>query len=663
MDDFLKQLQLSDNAIKIYKECLGRPPLTKFELYSLVPSLSEKEFNKVLKELMETDLLKQILPQKLEILSYYIAIPPFTPILNYYSNIHTNLSNIEDSILGLFSSSLNRIFNENNYLQLENLHKNFNEIKKDMIEDSLIQKQDAKDILKEFERIQSNLKKNLYNFKLEQSKLLDNINEIAQTQFSDLIGRFSSIKTLLINNIKALDLKKREIGVLEVIEKIFKDEIRKHLEEFVLTTDKLIENEFKNFEESINKEKIEQLNNIIEKYYQTGNDINLLFLSALSNTEKNFNEAQKIIKEDRDNLIKNLSEIKEKSLENITEIMKDSMNQVSGLSKPIEDIMKLFLEQNISSYMSIIDQIWIIKSSFSLSEAIVNLISNSKEEVVIVIPKIEDYIKFEQFQNLPKNLRIKLISSEPHTNSLIKDLKEINNIEYRTFKNEKIIALKGDQNYISINILKDDSKITLDNVIGIGTNFQPLISILSPIIYTTWSTAEPDYSRTIKKTTQPAPIIEKTIIPENVPLKTPTNQQIKTELHELTHVKDMVPTQQTLPSENLSIQKEELKTNLIPQKKGDFISKISPKAGDSVGLLINTSFNLLISKLNSITGTEFSAELQNISDLILEKKGFSVTLHHIRSSINKFKENSNILTESEKMEIFNSIESWKKRLF
>ncbi|TFG28533.1 MAG: hypothetical protein EU532_04990 [Promethearchaeota archaeon] len=664
MDEFLKQLQLSEEAIKIYRNCLGNPPLTYYEIYSLVPHLSPEDFNNTLKELTETDLLIQLVPQKPEILLYYLAIPPFTPILNYYSNIHTNLANIQDAVMGLFSNSLNQIFKESNHLELDSLHQNFEEVKKDRMEDSLIQKQDAKEILKEFETVQSKLKKNVYNFKLEQSHLNDKIIEITQSQFSDLIGNFSRIKTKLINNIKELELKKKETVVLEVIENIFKDEIRKLLEDFVLTTDNLIEIEYKNFEESINKEKIEQLNYLIDKVIQSGNDFNLIFLTALSNMEKDFNHILKIIKDDKEKLLKNLKKLEGLILKNVTDILKDSMNQVSGLSKPIENIMNQFLELNLTSYKEGMDQIWTVSSTFSLSEAIINLLSKSKKEIIIVIPKIEDYLKLDQFQNLPETLKIKLVSSEPHTNSLVKSLKEINNIEFRTLKNENIIAVKADENYISINVLNMDSKDTLNNVIGIGTNFQPLNRILSPIIETTWSAAEPDFAPAIRKTAPiPTPIDKKIAPPEKIISTPPIKQQIKSEIQQITTEQAPPITQQTIPPKEKSISLEDTKSDIPVQISGSFVSKFSPKAGDSAGMLINTSFNMLISKLDTITGEEFSKELQTISDLILEKKGFSVTLHQVRSIINKYKELDSRLTNENKNEIFESIESWKQRLF
>jgi len=68
-------------------------------------------------------------------------------------------------------------------------------------------------------------------------------------------------------------------------------------------------------------------------------------------------------------------------------------------------------------------------------------------------------------------------------------------------------------------------------------------------------------------------------------------------------------------------------------------------------------------KINNIEGSKFSNELQIIADLILENKGFSVTLHKVRSVINKYKEKKELLDEEDKKEIFQDIETWKQRLF
>lgn len=659
MDDFLKQLQLSKDAIKIYKESLGRPPLTYYELYySLVPNLSSEDFANVINELTERDLLIQIIPQKPEVLLHYLAIPPFTPILNYYSNIHANLTNIQDAISGLLSNSLNQILNESKNLDLDALNSHFDEIKNDYIENSIIQKQDGKEVLEEFENIKSNLKKSLSNFKLEKSHLHDKISDVTQIQFSELIHNMTRIKAIFIDNMKSLELKKKEAGVLAVIENLFKDEIPKVLEELISTTDKLIEKEFQDFEESINKKMIEPLNNHIDNAIQSGNDFNILYLNALSNFEKNMNQIQVAIKDDRENLANDLKKVENLILENINDIVKDSMDQVSGFSEPIENIMKQFLEENLASYKKGINDVWLINSRIKINEEIINLISNSKEDVIIIVPKLENYLKIEQFNTVPENLKIKIVSSDPHTNSLVKSFKEIPNLEFRSTKNENIIALSGDDNHININVVKD-SKDVLNDIVGIGCNYKPLINVFSRIINAIWVAAEPDYGRPIKKA-QPIPSpIEKKMPPEKLPSAAPVKQQIKTEIQQVAASTEP----QTIISEEESISPEKIEPAVQPQMSGDFISQIHPKAGDQAAMIINTALNMLLSKLNVVKGEEFSKELQDVSDIILERKGFSVTLHSVRNMINKYKDVDSFLNEEEKREIFEEIESWKQRLF
>jgi len=132
------------------------------------------------------------------------------------------------------------------------------------------------------------------------------------------------------------------------------------------------------------------------------------------------------------------------------------------------------------------------------------------------------------------------------------------------------------------------------------------------------------------------------------------------------------PPQKMPPIEKSEIQKvpfinatpsESIKTEAIETSQNTFDSNIYPKPGDEAGMQINTAFNLLIQRLNNISGIDFSKALQNIADLILEKRGFSVTLHNIRSLINKYKEQlAPIISEKERNEIIETIEGFKKRL-
>ena len=78
--------------------------------------------------------------------------------------------------------------------------------------------------------------------------------------------------------------------------------------------------------------------------------------------------------------------------------------------------------------------------------------------------------------------------------------------------------------------------------------------------------------------------------------------------------------------------------------------------------MVNDAFNDLIKKLDNIKGEDFSRELQKIADLVLEKRGFSVTLHKLRSSINQYRYTENLLGELDKKQILANIDEWKKKL-
>ncbi|MBY8981520.1 MAG: hypothetical protein KGD57_01105, partial [Candidatus Lokiarchaeota archaeon] len=84
---------------------------------------------------------------------------------------------------------------------------------------------------------------------------------------------------------------------------------------------------------------------------------------------------------------------------------------------------------------------------------------------------------------------------------------------------------------------------------------------------------------------------------------------------------------------------------------------------NSAGMVINDVFNTLIQNINNYTGEILAQDLEKIADLILEKLGFSVTLHNIRRAINDHKNQKIMLTIEQKNEIFKSIEDWKQRLF
>ena len=84
---------------------------------------------------------------------------------------------------------------------------------------------------------------------------------------------------------------------------------------------------------------------------------------------------------------------------------------------------------------------------------------------------------------------------------------------------------------------------------------------------------------------------------------------------------------------------------------------------DNVGRQINTAFNLVIKRLDTMSGGDFGKALERIADLILEKRGPSVHLLRIKDLINKYKDQTESISSQQKIsEIIGEIEEIKKKL-
>ncbi|HEY0090410.1 MAG TPA: hypothetical protein VGB37_16290, partial [Candidatus Lokiarchaeia archaeon] len=339
------------------------------------------------------------------------------------------------------------------------------------------------------------------------------------------------------------------------------------------------------------------------------------------------------------NLENELNRLEKALIDDISNIIQENLIKISGLNEPIENVLQN-LNGQIKSFNEIkTDELWLISSKSRIFEEINLILNNSKKEIVIIAPKVENFLNIAQLKNLPKRLKIKLMSSDPHTNSIINELKENEYFEFRTFNNEDLVALRGDDNYLFINVIKTDSTDNLDNSIGIGTNFKSFINILSPIFDATWVVAQPEDLKTKKVSVAPA-LMQDKIVKEKIVAK--------------------------IKSEKTLGQHQEKRTEAIGSStpvKITFTSKVVPKVGDQVGIQINNLFNDLYKRLaTNISGDDLSKELEKITDFILERRGFSVTMHKIRQLINKYKDNNEILSPNEINELFEELESLKAKL-
>lgn len=654
MEELLNQIGLSEHAIKIYINSIGRPPLSSFELYSIISNVSAETFDKALNDLLEIGLLIPIPPQNKESLMLYYTLPPFNPITKYYSNINANLDNIKNQLKILLTNALQKVFSETKIIELDSIYDKTHDLRIDYQEEVIIQKQEIDDIVFGMENLSI------------VSKIFEQFHQsiigITQTHFAELIKFITTIKAEIIDKIKRLELKKYENDVKYIIEQVFKEQFNKIVENFIPELNKEIDQQFINTLESIK--------NIVNSTFQLRNDFKMLLLNMLNSFENNINNILEDLKGKKEKLTTDLKSFEETIVKSFDIIIKNSVDSVTALNHPIEKAMKNYFKIISSKITFQFDIFTPLNSSSRVNEAIRNYIANSQNELLIVVPKLDDHINIEDFQDIQKSLKIKIVASEALTNSTVRKLKENKNLEYRTLLNDSVIIVLRDDLELILGIKNKSEKSTLQDFVGFDTNLMPLIKLLDPAIKSIWNTASPDLHETPKSiTVAPSSKIQDTA-KDFKPVK-----KILTDIKEKVQVTDQSVLMKEIASqthqqgkiESSSIKKKEILDKGSDLKEAletkiNFTSNNVPKPGDSSGKAIDAAFDLLVQKLHTLKGEEFSEELDKIAELILEKKGFSVTLHKIRSKINQYKTQISVLSQTDINHIIESINEWKAKL-
>ena len=387
MEVISKLLNLSDEAVSIYLNCLGKNPLTSKEIHSFKPDLSDAEFKGIIDDLINKNLLLDKTPINSQIISHYLAIPPFFVINNIITQIKNDLISKES---------------------YTTKQKNASKIK---------EKELSVDFLKKHE---------------------DELKNLVTSELAGIVITLLQLKSELQEKIKAVGIKDSQWDVL-------KNDIKDVL---ALETHK----------------KAQEINEIISEEFKEISDI---VKTKITNFQKDTLQSET----NSENLLSNI--------------------------QFIEDFLQIILNDYTGINFFILDKFWPVNSKDKIREEISSLLMSSREKALIIVPDLKDYISLEELNQFSAKLKITLISSESHKNPMIKEISEINNVEYLKLKNNELIGLKRDESYIVIGLFQKNEKEDLDNVIGFGTTYKPLIEQINPIILEKLNEAKPTKEKQI----------------------------------------------------------------------------------------------------------------------------------------------------------------------
>jgi len=738
----LKSNGLSDNAIRIYLEGLGRFPYTFSEIRNIISDLPEDNVKQIINELIKKKLLLLVNPKYSESVPHYITLPPFVAILNSMKGLDMSSEDIDtkDTKTNVTAERIR-----------EGLFEDIEEITGNLIDD--ISKQDSSiqttEILSEVEV---------------------NVKKFAHVILNEVIGLISPLKlqiavdgrdfNKLINSVKQKISDSEEIVTnmfnqfRDIVNEMSTPDQPLQIEAFKVFIRSLGESIERRVNEipigigSLSSDKIESikksLNNILTSYIDANKILMEKFWTIYSQEKikeiisilldkctknliiivpniKNFVPLEKfdldyseaLILEKEATAKKTIPKKSEHKVPSITKKQKKEIEDKLNLTaKKVTELKGYELSHNIAEVQSLISDVNPESAAIENIKGWLNrllvirkhLDSNTQYLLLENIEKWKkEYFKVKKIEKEPDpelsdelkeqiskekssslGLQLQIISSENHDNKHAVALANIADTEYLKLKDNNIIAILGDNSYLVFGVCHQTSIKPTFELSGFFTTYSPLLEIFEPLIEDIKNKAQypkeieinrvfneiieniNDYTGkkiskrlkrlldvTFEKNGISLDILELKLLVSKLekwyqPLDDEMKEYIVNEFNKLN--KKFSPLELIYPPEfRPPILEEgaqgELEIEITPSE----IKPIDPDELDNL-------FELLINKIDNLTGVEIVEQIDKFIEIILKLQGYSEIIEW-KQSLGTVNEP---LEEPFKEKIKNDLLSWKK---
>ncbi|MHA1150163.1 MAG: hypothetical protein ACTSR8_18180 [Promethearchaeota archaeon] len=479
MEDYLRTLKLDRDIIEIYLKILGENPLSFNEIREFNKKISIERFNKIIDNLLERKLLIKEEPNNPKGIIHYSAIPPIDVITKKISQVNKYLSGVGGNFQIAFQEAVQRVFKEENKLEISSLLDKITAAEKDFDKEAQILREELTGMV---EGIQT------------QSISVDFLNKYEEEIKNIINSEIAGILIPLLQFKSEFREKYEAIGITDSqwdsIKDSIKDLLAGHIHEKANELNDIINQEFQEL-----RQKFEEViaNRIKFQFEQKS-----VYLGIINIFKNELIKVRKIISEKDDNIKSNLRDLAKLTNQVLIKTYEELIQTYSGNIDSVEKLLKTILKQYENKEKQILNNLTPINSEPKINEVIFHLISKSTKEILIIVPKIEGFVPINKIQMFSKKYPIRLISSEAHNNSIIKDLKKNNNIEYKRLKNNNFITILADKSYLVFGFYEKETKDPLNNIFGFSTDYKPIIDFLIPLIDEKWLIARYEDMEQIK---------------------------------------------------------------------------------------------------------------------------------------------------------------------
>ena len=647
----LELIGLTQDEIEAYFHLTGRGPVMTGEIALLI-NISEEKAVEVAKNLLEKGLVREIPGTN----PFYIALPPYSALLNQIQNFKEIVRKIQESTPEALQLKFKEIEEHSAKLSKFTEYRNYINIMKTNL---------PAQVKAQFSKVEKELE-NVKKFQ-EIRRYILNLREIVP---DEIIKEFGVVET-------RLEKIKSEISI--AFEKQFRIGALKNMAEKIVS--KIISEQFSDLTDYFQEKFVNAIRNTLDQVTEqlasisdVAGDMSTDLGSFLSDIVSGLEETL----EDLDGRISTVYEDVEKGIEELKglfqrEIYKTLEEDIMGnILKQLdlsEKTMTEFWERSKKASMLSFKDVWFVRSVEGMKAQINESLTRVKAKFHIIIPKLEE-IDLVALSKVKKHINVRISTNfdwnNPNDQLKLAEIVKYPNINIRLYSRENLYAINRDFEEVVV-CAASKSKLGDMEIAGMGSILEEHIKLFAAVLEDIWiqsrkvkveemmysiqsSQRIEKFQQPIQQTTFQLPQTPSVPIKPKIQIK-PTTTIVENNVLKPFEQKPTVPAQPTLPQLPTIEQKGGVKEPI------DTLDSTLNKEGT-----ISQLFDIVINDLDKKLGTEISNDLEHIRNRITEEIGYTAVLNQISITIASLKIVPKLLSSMEVEDTLKKINFWRKKI-
>ena len=647
----LELIGLTQDEIEAYFHLTGRGPVMTGEIALLI-NISEEKAVEVAKNLLEKGLVREIPGTN----PFYIALPPYSALLNQIQNFKEIVRKIQESTPKALQLKFKEIEEHSAKLSKFTEYRNYINIMKTNL---------PAQVKAQFSKVEKELE-NVKKFQ-EIRRYILNLREIVP---DEIIKEFGVVET-------RLEKIKSEISI--AFEKQFRIGALKNMAEKIVS--KIISEQFSDLTDYFQEKFVNAIRNTLDQVTEqlasisdVAGDMSTDLGSFLSDIVSGLEETL----EDLDGRISTVYEDVEKGIEELKglfqrEIYKTLEEDIMGnILKQLdlsEKTMTEFWERSKKASMLSFKDVWFVRSVEGMKAQINESLTRVKAKFHIIIPKLEE-IDLVALSKVKKHINVRISTNfdwnNPNDQLKLAEIVKYPNINIRLYSRENLYAINRDFEEVVV-CAASKSKLGDMEIAGMGSILEEHIKLFAAVLEDIWiqsrkvkveemmysiqsSQRIEKFQQPIQQTTFQLPQTPSVPIKPKIQIK-PTTTIVENNVLKPFEQKPTVPAQPTLPQLPTIEQKGGVKEPI------DTLDSTLNKEGT-----ISQLFDIVINDLDKKLGTEISNDLEHIRNRITEEIGYTAVLSQIGITIASLKTVPKLLSSMEVEDTLKKINFWRKKI-